>query len=163
MRGLASRLLTIAIAALLTACAAETKPSAPAQQAKPTPPPAPAAPAAKAPPPAQPQRPALTPAPARQAPPPPPAVAQQPAPAPPPAPAPAPQEAQKSEAPQTLTISVGRANMREKPDTKSKIVQVLTKGTKVTVVSKGDQWFRVKLTDGTEGWVAESVVSPATN
>jgi SH3-like domain-containing protein len=31
----------------------------------------------------------------------------------------------------------------------------------VTVVAKGDQWYHVKLANGTEGWLAESVVKPA--
>jgi uncharacterized protein YgiM (DUF1202 family) len=60
-----------------------------------------------------------------------------------------------------LLISVGQANFREKPDVKSRILQVLSKGTKLVVVSKGNQWYRVRLDNGREGWVAESVVTPA--
>jgi uncharacterized protein YgiM (DUF1202 family) len=66
-----------------------------------------------------------------------------------------------ADAPQALVVSVGKANLREKPDTKAKIVNVLTKGTKVVVVGKGNQWYRVRLHDGTEGWLAESVAAPA--
>ena len=82
----------------------------------------------------------------------------------PPAPSPAPQEAPKAaaaESHETLVISVAHANMREKPDTKGRIIQVLGKGTKLGVVKKGDHWYRVRLANGTEGWVAESVVTPA--
>jgi SH3-like domain-containing protein len=75
-------------------------------------------------------------------------------------PAPAPQPKATADAPQVLVVSVGRANMREAPDTKAKILQVLTKGTKVVVVTKGTQWYRVRLANGTDGWVAESVVTP---
>jgi uncharacterized protein YgiM (DUF1202 family) len=70
---------------------------------------------------------------------------------------------QPAATPQRLVVSVAHANMREKPDAKSHIVQVLTKGTKLVVVSKGDQWYRVRLDGGREGWVAESVVTPATD
>jgi len=51
--------------------------------------------------------------------------------------------------------------MREKPDAKAKILHVLTKGMKLVVVSKGNQWYRVRMTNGAEGWIAESVVKPA--
>lgn len=162
MTGLTSRFLTLGILALLTACGPEAKQPAlvapQAEPAKPAPPtattPAPApTPAPKAATPSRPapSSPAVTP----------PRAATPAA----PTPAPAPQEAQQAkppaDAPQALIVNVGKANMREKPDTKAKILQVLTKGTKVGVVSKGNQWYRVRLTDGTEGWLAESVVTPA--
>ena len=153
MSGFTSRLFMVLILGGLAACGPQTKPSAKVEsppEQKPAAPPATATPA-PAPAPPAPARPApATPPPAPKA------AAQ-------PAPAPAPETAPKAsaEAPrQVLVVNVGRANMREKPDTKAKIVQVLTKGTKVTVVSKGDQWYRVRLTDGKEGWVAESVVKP---
>jgi uncharacterized protein YgiM (DUF1202 family) len=141
--------------ALLTACGREAKQPAlvepktdQAEPAKPTPPPSPTTTPAPSP----------TPAPA-------PKPATAPRPAAPSTPAPATQEAQQpkapADAPQALIVNVGKANMREKPDAKAKILQVLTKGTKVVVVSKGNQWYRVRLSDGTEGWLAESVVTPA--
>lgn len=159
MTGLTSRFLTLGILALLTACGPEAKQPAlvgpQTEPAKPTPPPSPTAPAptpapkAAAPSRPAPSSPAVTP----------------PRTATPSAPTPAPQEAQQpkppADAPQALIVNVGKANVREKPDTKAKILHVLTKGTKVTVVSKGNQWYRVRLTDGTEGWLAESVVTPA--
>jgi outer membrane biosynthesis protein TonB len=164
---IASRAFMIVAFVLLTGCASEVKQAPPATQTTPKPAPPPVAKPAPAPAPAA--KPAPPPAP-KPAPAPPAATATAPAapaPAPPPAPAPmpapAPQEPPKAaaESPQTLVVSVGRANLRENPDTKSKILSVVTKGTKVTVVSKGDQWYRVKLGNGTEGWLAESVVQPA--
>ena len=82
---------------------------------------------------------------------------------PPPARAPAVREAPPKvtgEVSQHVIVTAGWANMREKPDTESKILQVLTKGTKLVVVSKGNQWYRVRMSSGAEGWVAESVVTP---
>ena len=51
------------------------------------------------------------------------------------------------------------ANLREGPGTKAKILRVLRKGTTVTVLEEKDQWFRVRLDDGREGWIAESVAA----
>ncbi len=56
-------------------------------------------------------------------------------------------------------VAVQRANLRQSPDVKARILAVLTKGTKLTVQEKSAQWYRVRLDDGKEGWVAESVTS----
>jgi uncharacterized protein YgiM (DUF1202 family) len=162
MTGLASRFLMLGTLALLTACGPEAKQPAlvgpktdQAEPAKPTPPPSPTATT-----PAPAPKPATAPRPAPTSP-----AATAPRPVAPPTSAPATQEAQQpkapADAPQALVVNVGKANMRERADTKAKILRVLTKGTKVVVVSKGDQWYRVRLSDGTEGWLAESVVTPA--
>jgi uncharacterized protein YgiM (DUF1202 family) len=160
MTRFAARALVALALGTLAACAPQAKESAkaesPPDQAQPAPPPSASRPPAPATPPPAPAP--ATPAPPAKAPAPPPAVAAPPPPAPAPAP-PAP-EPPKAEAPQTLVVSVGRANMREKPDTKARILQVLTRGTKLVVVSKGNQWYRVRLAGGAEGWVAESVVKP---
>jgi uncharacterized protein YgiM (DUF1202 family) len=66
---------------------------------------------------------------------------------------------ERSAATSVLYISVPRANFREGPDVKAKILSVLTRGTKLTVLEKSAQWYRVRLDDGKEGWVAESVTS----
>ncbi len=58
-----------------------------------------------------------------------------------------------------LLVGVQRANLRQSPDVKARILAVLTKGTKLTVLEKSAQWYRVRLDDGKEGWVAESVTS----
>jgi len=140
-----SRRLMFLTLVLLSACGPEVKQPAP-QSAPATAPPSTSPPPAVA----SPPTPESTPAP--------------PAVAPPPAPTPTAQEAQpkvSGEVPQHVIVTVGRANLRENPDTKSKILRVLTKGTKLDVVSKGNQWYRVRMGSGTEGWVAESVVTPA--
>jgi len=92
----------------------------------------------------------------------PPAVSPTPLPPAPPSPAPQRQEPQPkatADAPSRLFVSVARANLRAGPDTNSKILAVLLKGTKLEVVSKANQWYRVRLDNGTEGWIAESVVT----
>ena len=93
------------------------------------------------------------------------------APAPPPAVTPSPSgsgsstasspEPPSRERPATWVLFVGvqRANLRQSPDVKARILAVLTKGTKLTVLEKSAQWYRVRLDDGKEGWVAESVTS----
>ncbi len=83
------------------------------------------------------------------------------APAPPSAPSrqePAP--AQRSQPVLTVVITVPQANLRDAGDPKAKVVRVLPKNTRVTVFGKANQWYLVRLDDGTEGWVAESVTSP---
>jgi uncharacterized protein YgiM (DUF1202 family) len=162
MNSLAPRLLVLMACVSLTACAPEVKQSAQteqADQAKPAPTPGAGAPTATPPAPAPTPAPRPAPATTQRTPPAQPAPAVTP-PAPP-TPAPAPQAKGADDAQKVLIVSVGRANMRDKPDAKAKILQVLTKGTKVVVVSKGNQWYRVRLADGAEGWVAESVVTPA--
>ena len=81
---------------------------------------------------------------------------QEPAPAPTPTPAPTP----RSEQPViTLVISVPHANLRERGDMNAKVVRVLPKGTRLIVLGKANHWYMVRLDDGTQGWVAESVAS----
>jgi hypothetical protein len=58
-----------------------------------------------------------------------------------------------------LHIKTDLANFREGPGTKAKILRVLRKGTPVIVLEEKDQWFRVRLDDGREGWIAESVAA----
>lgn len=61
----------------------------------------------------------------------------------------------------TLVITVPQANLRDRGDAKAKLVRVLPKNTRVTVLGKANEWYLVRLDDGTEGWLAESVTSPA--
>lgn len=151
MTALAPHILVLLTLAFLAACAPEVK--QPAQVGSQTDP-------AQPPPPAPSTVPTPAPAPATPAPAPPPAGGAPARPSPTPArEAPAPKA--PAEAPKRLVVSVGQANLREKPDGKSKILQVLSKGAKLVVVGKGNQWYRVRLDNGREGWVAESVVTPA--
>ena len=109
---------------------------------------------------------------AEEAPPVPAATAEaQPAPAPTPAPTPAPpapaapagpppgQEPVTAapQVPRVLVIRPAQANFRAAPGTSARIVAVLRKGTRVEVLEARNQWYRVKLADGREGWIAESV------
>jgi len=138
-------LLAFAIVVVLGLAGCESAPPA-------KPPEAPAAPAAPtaAPPPAAP---AVTAPPAPASPPPAPAVAPPvTAPATPPAPEQSPVEAVR-----VLFIKTSFANFRAAPGTGGKILAVLRQGTRVEVIETRDQWHRVRLADGREGWVAESV------
>jgi len=56
-------------------------------------------------------------------------------------------------------VKVGRANFRAAAGTTGKILRVLTLGTRLAVVETQGDWVRVKLDDGQEGWVAESVTA----
>ena len=76
-----------------------------------------------------------------------------------PSPTPPAQPPSSERAGSILYIAVQRANFRQTPDLKARILAVLTKGTKLTVIEKSAQWYRVRLDDGKEGWVAESVTS----
>jgi uncharacterized protein YgiM (DUF1202 family) len=143
MTAFAPHVLVLLTLALLAACAPEVKQPAQvgsqtdqAQPAAPAPGTAPATTPSAPPPAGAPTRPAPTPE--REAPP-----------------------TLPADAPKRLIISVGHANLREKPDGKSRILQVLAKGAKLAVVSKGNQWYRVRIDNGREGWVAESVVTPS--
>jgi uncharacterized protein YgiM (DUF1202 family) len=53
-------------------------------------------------------------------------------------------------------------NLRQGPSMDSKIINVLKKGTKLTVLEEKAGWLRVRLEDGTEGWVAKSMTSEGT-
>jgi uncharacterized protein YgiM (DUF1202 family) len=90
-----------------------------------------------------------------------PAVAQAaPAPAPAaPAPEPDPPEQTPMESARALYIKTMLANFREAPGTTGRILAVLRKGTRVDVLEARNQWYRVRLADGREGWVAESVTT----
>ena len=43
----------------------------------------------------------------------------------------------------------------------AKLIRVVPRNTRLSVLGKANQWYMVRLDDGTEGWVAESVSSPA--
>jgi uncharacterized protein YgiM (DUF1202 family) len=132
----------LALVVLLVACA--EKSTAPEMAAPPPTIVQPSAPARPEPSSAPPLPPAVTQAPPGSAPPTPPS-----------------REPPSTERPITSVVFVGvqRANFRQSPDVKARILAVLTKGTKLTVLEKRAQWYRVRLDDGKEGWVAESVTS----
>jgi len=85
-------------------------------------------------------------------------------PAPPPTPSrqpPAPAPPGKNEAPITVIVNVPRATLRERGDPNAKVIRAVSRSTRLTVLGKANQWYLVRLDDGTEGWIAESVTSPA--
>ncbi len=135
-------------------------PASPAAQPPPAaPPPPPAAAAAPAPAPAPPARAAAPATPA-------PAPAPRPAPTPAPAPAaPAPAAAQApaapapAPAPKLVYVKTHLANFREGAGTNAKILRVLRQGARLQVLETRNDWLRVRLDEGQEGWVAESITS----
>jgi hypothetical protein len=67
----------------------------------------------------------------------------------------------RNEAPITVIVNVPRANLRERGDPNAKVIRAVPRSTRLTVLGRANQWYLVRLEDGTEGWVAESVTSPA--
>jgi hypothetical protein len=60
----------------------------------------------------------------------------------------------------TTTLVVTRtASVRAEPNTKSKILSTLKKGTKIEALDKSGKWFKIKLPTGATGWVAGSLVT----
>jgi uncharacterized protein YgiM (DUF1202 family) len=59
----------------------------------------------------------------------------------------------------TVSNPYGYANLRAKPSTSAKVLQKLTKGTKVTVVEKvsGGTWYQVKV-GTTDGYVLSKLL-----
>jgi hypothetical protein len=64
---------------------------------------------------------------------------------------------------QTLFVKIGLASIREGAGSRFRLLSQAPKGTKLQVLEAGgtdaDRWFRVKLPNGQEGWVAASAVS----
>lgn len=59
----------------------------------------------------------------------------------------------------TTEIVPSFVNLRQGPSMDSKIIKVLKKGTKVTVLQEKAGWLRVQLEDGTEGWVGKAMTT----
>jgi hypothetical protein len=62
----------------------------------------------------------------------------------------------------TTEIVLPFVNVRQRPSTDSKIITVLKKETKLTVLEEKKGWLHVRLEDGTEGWVGKSMTSEGT-
>ena len=62
----------------------------------------------------------------------------------------------------TTEIVLPFVNLRQGPSMDSKIISVLKKGTKLTVLEEKAGWLRVRLGDGTEGWVAKAMTTEGT-
>jgi type IV secretory pathway VirB10-like protein len=80
----------------------------------------------------------------------------------PPSPSPPPRktpEASQPPAQRSTEIVLAFVNLRQGPAMDSKIISVLKKGTKLTVLEEKAGWLRVRLEDGTEGWVGKAMTS----
>jgi len=71
-------------------------------------------------------------------------------------------EVSQPTAQRTSEIGSPFVNLRQEPSMDSKIIKVLKKGTKLTVLQEKAGWLRVQLEDGTEGWVGKSMTSEGT-
>jgi hypothetical protein len=63
-----------------------------------------------------------------------------------------------SQAAKTLVV-IKPANIRSEPNTKSKILATLKKGTKVEYLGKSGNWLNIKLSTGVTGWVFNNLVT----
>jgi SH3-like domain-containing protein len=60
-----------------------------------------------------------------------------------------------------LYVKTHLANFREGAGTGRRILRVLRQGARLEILEERSDWFRVRLDDGQEGWVAASVTSAA--
>jgi uncharacterized protein YgiM (DUF1202 family) len=75
------------------------------------------------------------------------------------APAPATPAPDPAPAPRILYVKTHLANFRAGAGTSMRILRVLRQGARLEVLETRSAWLRVRLDDGQEGWVAESVTS----
>jgi type IV secretory pathway VirB10-like protein len=71
-------------------------------------------------------------------------------------------EASQPPAPRTTEIVLPFVNLRQAPSTDSKVITVVKKGTKLTVLEEKLGWLRVRLEDGAEGWVGKNMTAEGT-
>lgn len=64
----------------------------------------------------------------------------------------------EEEATGTVYVTASALNVREAPSTQGEIVTTAKRGTALSVLKDGDEWLKVRLGDGREGWVAERFV-----
>jgi TonB family protein len=81
---------------------------------------------------------------------------------PPPPPAPVPQPV----APSTSEVVIGTVrvtatalNVRKDPSTSAEILGLVKKGQKLALLANGDEWAKVRLEDGSVGWVTQQYVA----
>ncbi len=54
-------------------------------------------------------------------------------------------------------VNVDRANVRAKPSSKSNVIEVLPRGSVVSVISKAESWSQIQL-DKKKGWIASRLL-----
>jgi len=81
---------------------------------------------------------------------------------PPSSPPPKTPEASQPTVQRTTEIVPSFVNLRGEPSMDSKVIKVLKKGTKLTVLEEKGGWLRIQLDDGTEGWVGKALTSEGT-
>lgn len=86
---------------------------------------------------------------------------EQPTPTPSPPPSKAPEVSQPP-AQRTTEIALALVNLRQGPSMNDTIIRVLKKGTKLVVLEEKAGWLRVRLEDGTEGWVGKAMTAEGT-
>jgi SH3-like domain-containing protein len=59
----------------------------------------------------------------------------------------------------TRYVKVPTANLRDAAGTMGKVLVIIRLGTKLDVLETKTGWHRVRLPDGKEGWIADSVTS----
>ncbi|EJL31240.1 N-acetylmuramoyl-L-alanine amidase [Brevibacillus sp. BC25] len=65
-----------------------------------------------------------------------------------------PQTGQSSSSSKTATVKTDGLNLRSEPNTSSTIQTTFPVGSKLTVLEKQGDWYRIKAADGKTGWVA---------
>lgn len=59
----------------------------------------------------------------------------------------------------TVRVTAASLNVRRDPSASSEVVTQVRKGTRLTLLTSGDGWMKVRLDDGSTGWVASQHVS----
>ncbi len=62
---------------------------------------------------------------------------------------------------ETLTVTASQAKVYARPDTKSRVLASVPRGTSVSLLEQRAGWYQIALTDGSTGWVAEAQVARA--
>ena len=60
----------------------------------------------------------------------------------------------------TATVTAASANVRSAPNTDNTPIARLVSGNTVQIIAQAGEWYRIRLPEGTEGWIAASVLSP---
>jgi len=82
------------------------------------------------------------------------------APAPEPPPAPAPVAQPVAETPiGSASVKTATLNVRSGPSLDGEIVTQVKKGERLAILQNGDDWIRIRLNDGTVGWVSRPLIS----